>query len=86
MDKPHSGVDSPHAQRGQVMDKAWITPWRELPTPCPQPAHTVHEACPHLHKTGLTHTAHIPGGYVGTQLFSFYIYVRLPRLSKTGTD
>ena len=61
VDKPHSGVDRPQERHGQLMDRSWITP-KELPMTCPQPAHTFPAACPHLHKTGLIHSAHICGG------------------------
>ena len=77
VDKPYSGMDSSQERHGQLMDKAWITP-KELPIPCPQPAHTVPATCPHLHKTGLTHIAHIPGGCGGFLRFSkIHYYVKI---------
>ena len=74
VDKPHSGVDSSQERHGQLMDKAWITP-EELFTPCPQPAHTSPATCLHLHNTGLTHPAHIPGGDDGSASFFHYFMI-----------
>ena len=74
VDKPHSGVDSSQKRHGQLMDKAWITPagvTHTLPTTCP---HRFRDL-PHLHKTGLTHPAHIPGGCGGLLLFPISLFL-----------
>jgi hypothetical protein len=76
VDKPHSGVDRSQERHGQLMDKAWITPQgsypylaHNLPTPFLRPAHT-------SIRRGLTHPAHIPGGYGGFPILFIHYNVK----------